>query len=88
MLDGAKFFTRQRFQSALSFYMHTNESSRTLVVELPNLCAQVVQLCAWLAKEEGGREKYPKSDEYRCGSRQPSPTAIILMQNTQIPENI
>lgn len=41
-----------------------------------------------LAKDEGGREKYPKSDEYRCGSRQPSPTAIILMQNTQIPENI
>lgn len=53
MLDGAKFFTRQRFQSALSFYMHTNEStdaSRALVVELPNLCAQVVQSCAWSGK--------------------------------------
>lgn len=41
-----------------------------------------------LAKDEGGREKYLRSDEYRCGSQQPSPTAIILMQNTQIPENI
>lgn len=39
MLDEANFFTRQRFQSALSFYMHTNESTdarRTLVVEPPN----------------------------------------------------
>lgn len=41
-----------------------------------------------LAKDEGGRGKYLKSAEYRCGSRQPSPTAVILMQNTQIPENI